>query len=270
MRSTLRNRWNALTTADSDVAPRRVSVSLRIFPGQTALRRLVEVRLPDDPRADQDVPRHGAVFVEEGRVVLDLALLPLRDLPETPVLLQEDVLLQGKAHGEAKVLVVPRLGDELVDRPFVHRSEDRLDVRVAGEHDPDRFRPPLLDLAKELRPGHPRHPVVRDDEVDLLLLEDPDGVLRGPGDADLVVLLEEDAAQGVENRLLVVHEQEGESLRPLHPGLSSRGGGRRRDLRALEQVSVSGHDSLSGSAVAARTSPPRRGYPPPRSFPRAR
>ncbi len=33
MRSTLRNRWNALTTADSEVAPRRVSVSLRISPG---------------------------------------------------------------------------------------------------------------------------------------------------------------------------------------------------------------------------------------------
>jgi hypothetical protein len=230
-----------LTTADSEVTPRRVSVSLRISPDS----RLFQVRLPDDPGADQDVSRHGAVFVEEGRVVLDLALLPLRDFPQPPVLLQENVLLQGEAHGEAKVLVVPRLCDELVDRPLVHRSEDRLDVRVAGEHDPDRFRPQLLHLAKELRPCHPGHPVVRDDEVDPLPLEDPDGVLRGPGRADLVILLEEDAAQGVEDRFLVVHEQERESLRGLDLGLFSRGGGRRRELPALEQVSVSGHGFLS-------------------------
>ncbi len=170
------------------------------------------ILLFQQPRLAEDVPQNPAVLSQPGRVVLDLLLLLFGDLPELFVLLDEHVLLQSQTDGEPQVLIVPGLGDELVDRPFVDRPHDGLHVGVAGEHDADDLRPAAFDLLEHLGPGHPRHAVVGDHQVDLLLGQSLQGVLRIRGGEDLVVLVDENPPQGLEHPGLVVDEQQGEPL----------------------------------------------------------
>ncbi|MNV76906.1 hypothetical protein D3C71_1702900 [compost metagenome] len=69
----------------------------------------------------------------------------------------------------AQALVVPRFREELVDGPLVDRVGNRLQLGVARQHHANRVRVELLGAAKELDPGHSRHALVRDDDVNGVL-----------------------------------------------------------------------------------------------------
>ena len=107
---------------------------------------------------------------------------------EPRVLLDDPELVDGALDRDEEVAVVPGLPDEAEDLGAVHRLLDRARVRLPGEEDALDPRPALLHDAQELDAGHPRHPVVGDDDLDRLALEDaparrPRPARRGRGSA---------------------------------------------------------------------------------------
>ncbi len=69
---------------------------------------------------------------------------------------------------------VPGLEDVAEDVPFVDRVDHRLDVGVAGEEHADGvgLKPPRL--AEERISGHPRHPLIGEDQLDLMFIQQGD------------------------------------------------------------------------------------------------
>ena len=109
---------------------------------------------------------------------------------------------------------VPGLEDVAEDPPLVDRVDDRLDVGVPGEEHPHRVGPGDAGLGQEGVAAHPRHPLVREDHVDVLATQDLQGRVAGPGREDAIGAVEQ-VPEALEDVGLVVHDQEGMSP-PLH------------------------------------------------------
>src|SRR5258707_10910762 len=114
--------------------------------------------------------------------------------------------LEGLRHRELQLLRAHRLRD-VVDRPCLDRRDRMLDGRIAGEHDQRNRDAFFAQQLEKLEAREPRHPVVRDDEVDVMLGERPkcfrdrrrsydgmpgalEGVLENEADGGLVVEIE--------------------------------------------------------------------------------
>jgi hypothetical protein len=65
------------------------------------------------------------------------------------------------------------------------------------------------DLGQEFKAGNHRHLLVGDDDGEGLLLEDAEGVDGVRGRHNLVALAQQGVAQGHQNNLLVIHDQDG-------------------------------------------------------------
>ncbi len=70
---------------------------------------------------------------------------------------------------EALFWRVPRLGEVIVDVDFVNRPNRRIGVGVGSQKRPAHPRVVLQGLLEELHAGHPRHPLVDDQEGHRLL-----------------------------------------------------------------------------------------------------
>ena len=94
----------------------------------------------------------------------------------------------------------------MVDPAHVDRVHQAVDVGVRGEHDPDRVGRALLAPPEKLDASHARHPVVGDDDGDLLGLEEAERGLAAVGAQD-AELGGEDGLERVEDARLVVDDQ---------------------------------------------------------------
>jgi hypothetical protein len=127
---------------------------------------------------------------------------------ERPVAGDQVELLQRQRHGDAQVVVVPGLEDELVHRAFVDRAHDRVGVGVAGEHDADRVGRTLFHLLQKLGAVHARHHEVADDQVHRTLGQAFEPFLAAAGGEDVVVFLAKHAPQRPHDADLVIHQQQ--------------------------------------------------------------
>ena len=131
----------------------------------------VEAGAPLLRGADERLRARRELAVEVAVEPLELRVPLAEERLEPRVLLDDPELVDGALDGDEEVPVVPGLPDEAEDLGAVHRLLDRARVRLAGEEDALDARPALLHHAQELDAGHARHPVVGDDHLDRLLLE---------------------------------------------------------------------------------------------------
>jgi len=183
----------------------------------------------------------AAVRRHQPRQSGDFLLLLLVVRLQHPVAADQVVLFEGQGDGDAQVVVVPRLEDELVDRAVVDRPHHRVGVGVAGEHDADGVGRLLLDLAQEARAVHAGHQEVADHQVEAAFGEALQAFLAAAGADHLVVFLAEDADQRAQDARLVVDQEQ-----PVTGGRQMRGRGLGDRLLAGEQVAVVSHPG-SGS-----------------------
>ncbi len=134
----------------------------------------------------------------------------------------------GSRWPSADVSVLPLLVDEperlsdlvdlerlsnVVERPELHRLERGLDGGEAGDHDDEGSRPTLTGLAKELHPALAGHLEVREDEVELRLLERPDGFQDRRDGPDLMVVVAEEIAELLPEGGIVIDNQDPHAVR---------------------------------------------------------
>ena len=67
--------------------------------------------------------------------------------------------------------------------PTTFNADDGVEVGVAGEEHPDRVGVESAGLAEQGVAGHPGHPLVGEDDVDVLAVEDREGILAALGHA---------------------------------------------------------------------------------------
>ena len=96
--------------------------------------------LIDDALLDQQASQLASVIVDETTEPLELFLLGFGLLFQALVLTDQVILLQCQTHGQAQVVIVPGLGDELVNGPIVDSAHDGVGVCISGEHDSNGFR----------------------------------------------------------------------------------------------------------------------------------
>ena len=120
--------------------------------------------------------------------------------------MQEAVLLECDAHGQAQVVIVPRLGDKLINGALIDRTHYRADIGLSGEHYPDGLRPPLLYFPKQFSAAHLSHPMVRNDKMYRRTFHEGKGFFCRCCNMDLVILFHEDAPEGIEDIYLVIHK----------------------------------------------------------------
>ena len=84
---------------------------------------------------------------------------------------QQLILLGGLMNDSLELDGVPGFEDVTEDVPFVDRVDHCLDVGVAGEEHADGFGLKPSCLAQERISGHSRHPLIREDQLDLMFIE---------------------------------------------------------------------------------------------------
>ena len=211
----------------------------------------------------------------EGVATLDLApqrevlraqpLVGLRERGgELDVLGRQLVGLERALHVEAHLVGLPGLLDVAVDAPFVDAAHQRADVGVARQQHADGARIALDRLLEELDPADAGQDLIRDDQRDVLALEDREPVLP-PRRREDPVVGSEGQLEGFEDGGLVVDDQDavrvptGRSARPFdrckRPGLRFRSRGRHGvGPRSRDRVSVriSAWAGIAGPAQEAR------------------
>lgn len=85
------------------------------------------------------------------------------------------------------IIRIPRLCNVPEDVALVDRVDHGPDVRVAGKDHAGRVRVLRLNLREQLHTGHLRHALVRHDDVDVVRLEDVQGLGRAVAAVDVEV-----------------------------------------------------------------------------------
>ena len=167
------------------------------------LGRRAQAAVGADQRVEDERARAHGGQVATGGVVGDFQLVP-----QPRVLAAERVALGGPADDEHEVVRLPGLRHEVVDAPGVDRFHETVDVGVRGEDDADGLRRVLLASPQQLHAGHARHPVVGDDDGDVLGAQEVQRRLaaRRAHDAEL---RRQDRLQRVEDPDLVVDDEDG-------------------------------------------------------------
>ncbi len=211
----------------------------------------VEDALHGGARAHQLVEAVAALHLAAQVEVLGAqALVGARERArELRVLGGEPVGLERALHVEAQLVGVPGLLDVAVDVAFVHRVHDRVQVRVAGEHDAHGAGLDRDGALQELGAAHAGHHLVHDHERDFLALEDLDARAAVAGGEHAVVVAEGELDR-LEDRRLVVDDQDREGV------------GARLLARSLDSARRIGHGHARGKAsgrdVRARSAEGRR------------
>jgi hypothetical protein len=126
------------------------------------------------------------------------------------------VVVDGALHHLFEIRGLPGLGDVGVDVAIVDRADDGVHVGEAGQDDAGGGRLHLEDPGEELDTGHLRHPLVRDHHRHRPLpLEEVERLGGGGGGEDLVFVLE-GVGHRLEDRLLVVDDQDPAAFRAGH------------------------------------------------------
>ena len=89
---------------------------------------------------------------------------------------------EGLADVAAQRLVIPGLGEELVDRAFVDHVGHGREIGITAEDDSNGVRIERLDASQKLRAADLGHPLVRDDHANGHIGED----LEGPTGLELL------------------------------------------------------------------------------------
>ena len=151
---------------------------------------------------------------------------------------------EGLADLLAQLVVIPGLGQELVDGAMVDCVGHRLQVGIAGEHQADGRRVDLADAGEELGARHVRHALVGDHHLDRLLGEYLEGLGRRGGGQDGVAFAAQQAGQRTQDVRLVIDQQQRLFLRCDGHGerqqlvVAEQGGEFVRRQRAAEQVAL--------------------------------
>jgi len=156
-------------------------------------------------------------------------------LPQSPVLFDQAVVLQGVANLQPQHVQVHRLGDKVVC-PLTHRLDRRLDRAVGGDHQDHGLGPRLLDLAEQVDAGQPsRHLQVRDDHLMAVLPEHCQGLFGVRRRAQLVGFAREPFGQAAANVRFVIDDQDAETVLR---HASSRGGSKGTVMRNVVPCAV--------------------------------
>ncbi len=140
--------------------------------------------------------------------VSELLVLPLRELLEAPVLLDQKELVDALPHAVSQVVIVPGLVEITPDGALVDCVGRRLHVRIARKNDAHRVRRDAADVLEHLDAAHARHTLVGDDDGELRLLRHLDGLLRRSRRLDLHVGLSHHAANRLQDVGFVVYEED--------------------------------------------------------------
>src|SRR5690606_38217187 len=159
--------------------------------------------------------RHGlgqAEHLEERPVLADRAhapgLVPAAHLAlQRPVLLLQHAGLGGAPAERDEVRVAERLL-EVVERALVHGLHGGLE-RCLGGHEDDRdLGVALADRGQDVEPGDAGHADVREDDVRGVAVDLLERLAAGMGHVDVESLAPEQDLEGVEDRALVVYDQD--------------------------------------------------------------
>ncbi|MHC2316623.1 hypothetical protein ACVIHC_003669 [Bradyrhizobium diazoefficiens] len=110
--------------------------------------------------------------------------------------------------GFDQLVRLPGFGDVLIDAGLVQSRDDVLGLRIAGNDHPHRVRPELADALQEAHAGFVRHPLVAEDRVDDLALQQLLRIGR-VADAEHLEILPEHAPQRFLRADLVVDDENG-------------------------------------------------------------
>ena len=129
------------------------------------------------------------------------------ELGDQALALGEQLVLVGRlADGPLQLVGIPGLEDVAEDVAFVDGVDHRLDVGIAGEEHPDGVGVEAAGVAQELVARHAGHPLIGEDEVDVLAAEDLQRLVAALGRQDAVRAMEL-VAQALEHVLFVVDDQ---------------------------------------------------------------
>ncbi|MNO88579.1 hypothetical protein D3C76_800340 [compost metagenome] len=142
------------------------------------------------------------------------------ELLQAPVLLQGQALQalafavgvlvgEGLAQGDTQFVVIPGFAQVAVDLPLVDRADAGVEVGGAGQQDAQGTGPALLYLGQQGGPIEAGHARVGNHQVDFTLREQRQGIGAAGGGEQFIGFAAQDAAQGAEDMLLVIHQQQG-------------------------------------------------------------
>ena len=117
-------------------------------------------------------------------------------------------LLQRKRHGNAQIIVVPRLENEFIDRAFIDRAHHRVSVGMAGQHDADRLGRAQFHLMQKLGAVHAGHHEITDHQMHRPLCQLFERFLAAAGSDYLVVFLTKNPGQRLDDAQFIIHQQQ--------------------------------------------------------------
>ena len=118
-------------------------------------------------------------------------------------------LAEGIGNVGTQVLVVPWLGQKLVNGAFIDGIRHRLQLCVPREHDTHGVWEALARFAQKLHAGHSRHALVGDDHVHRSGCQHIQALPPALGCQDVVAIAAQQALEGVEDECLVIYQQQG-------------------------------------------------------------
>ena len=142
-------------------------------------------------------------LLHRGRLSHQLEL-PLDCRPECPILLFQPVLVQGMFDAQRDILERQRLFN-IVIRPQLDRLDRRFDRAVPGHHHHLCRRHQLPNPAQGFHAIYFRHPDIEEHEIWRIRGVGAQRLHAGLGHCHLVPFIPQNAAQGCENRLFVIH-----------------------------------------------------------------
>src|SRR5688500_388928 len=102
----------------------------------------------------------------------------------------------------------PWLFVESVDRAAVDRVDDRLEIGVTREDDPQGVGMQAPDPIEELRAAHAGHALVAHDHLDVIQCQQLEGLRPRPRRQDLISVLTQESAEQVEGVSVVIDQQQ--------------------------------------------------------------
>ncbi len=103
---------------------------------------------------------------------------------------------------------MPGLGQKLIDARVIDRADDIVGIGIARDDHADRLRPALAHLAEQLDPGHPRHALIAQHDLDPLIPENAQRFLARAGAVNVELVLERHLHR-FERTGLVIHDEDG-------------------------------------------------------------
>ncbi|MNF93558.1 hypothetical protein D3C84_762370 [compost metagenome] len=118
------------------------------------------------------------------------------------------LVVQGLAQGQEHFVVIPGFADVAMDLPLINGFDDRRGVCITGEHDPRGRRIVLTDMGQQRGAVHIGHAGIAHHQVHRLRCHDFQRLGTAGGQQHLIGLAAQQATQTVEDRLLIIDQQQ--------------------------------------------------------------